>query len=404
MNPSQFESHQLFDKIEQLSERLSEDKVKEKLDLETIDFFESAISYLNDRLKLTIPILVQNTEMNSISSELQNSLQQLNNYLSNNNEGHVSNAKNNIHSALNRLRNLPLPFAKNDFNFSKVAANFQKSIKNKYNELESKKAELENQITSFQEDLENKEKEIDRLFKLVEEKETQIQNLNSQFETEFKNIKSSSIQEFDSDRKKFRAEIDKEKDAFQDEMNELIESKDTDTTKIVENLSMKLDEASKIVNVIGNIGVTGNYQIIANEHKQSADFWRWVAIGFMTVFSLILVWTIYDLSEDMFDWTKSLIRLIGAAALSYPATYAARESSRHRKLETFNRKAELELASINPFIETLEDNKKQTIKEKLVEKYFGNSNSSESSDPNKEELSLNGFEKLIKSIMPLLKK
>ena len=125
----------------------------------------------------------------------------------------------------------------------------------------------------------------------------------------------------------------------------------------------------------------------------------------MILLSGILIYTIWDISGSNFDWTKSLIRVIAAAALSYPATYAARESSKHRRLETMNRTAELELASIGPFIEILDDKKKQEIKEKLVEKYFGNSNNPSSQlDPKDEELSVGGFEKLIKALLPFIKK
>ena len=124
----------------------------------------------------------------------------------------------------------------------------------------------------------------------------------------------------------------------------------------------------------------------------------------MAVFSFLLVWTIIDLSADGFDWTKSLIRLLAAAALSYPATYASRESSKHRRLETENRNVELELASINPFIEILDDNKKQAIKEKLVEKYFGNDNkNSLNKEVDSEGLSISALEKIINAIAKLKK-
>lgn len=147
------------------------------------------------------------------------------------------------------------------------------------------------------------------------------------------------------------------------------------------------------------MGVTGNYQNIANSHKSNADFWRIMAIIFMTVFSGLLVWTIIDLSSAGFDWVKSTIRLVAAAALSYPATYAARESSKHRKLETQNRNAELELASINPFIENLSDDKKQIIKEKLAEKYFGNNRNDDFlNEQETEGLSIPAVERLLNAL------
>lgn len=205
----------------------------------------------------------------------------------------------------------------------------------------------------------------------------------------------------ENDKKTYRTEIDKSKEQFRKEIDDLKNIIDKDTSTLVTKLETKHSEAKKLVNLIGNVGVTGNYQNIANSHKESANFWRVTAIVFMSIFSILLVWTIIDLSSEGFNWTKSLIRLIAAAALSYPATYAARESSKHRKLETINRNAELELASINPFIEGLADDKKQIIKEKLVEKYFGNNRNNDFLDTKEEGLSIPAFEKLLNAISKL---
>lgn len=403
MTVENFKSHTLFEKLDQLGQRLNDEEVSEKIDLENMSFYQSAYKYISDRIKLTIPLLVQEAEMNALSSELDQGLQQINSFIGNNNIGHLTNATNNINSSLTRIRNFPLPYAKNDFNFSKAIADFQDSVSKKYELVEAENNELTNSIETFKLDLENKESEIERLFKLLEEKETEISNLNSNFQVEFDNIKTKNNEVFEGDRSKFRSEIETDKEAFRTEIQDIKEGIDTDTSKLIDDLNDKLSEAKKIVSIIGNVGITGNYKIIANEHKSAANFWRWIAIGFMTLLSGLLVWTIIDLAEQGFDWTKSLIRILGAAALSYPATYAAKESSKHRKLETINRTSELELASINPFIESLDDTKKQEIKVKLVEKYFGNSRS-EIETSEKEEVSISGFEKIIKTILPLIKK
>lgn len=402
MTSESFEKHNIFDRLNSLEEILSNEELKEKIDLEKLSFFQTVFSYINQRVKLTIPDLVQQTELDALSNELNAGIAQINSFSGNNNVGHLTNATNNFNAAINRVKNLPIPVAKTDFNFSRKIADFEKTAKGKYKSLEKEKNELKSEIESFKTNLTNKEAEIQRLLKLIEGKEAEIQNLNSSFQTNFNNIKSEHNQSFENDKKTYRTEIDKAKETFREEIDELKDSIDTDTTKIVEQLNKKLTEAKTLVNLIGNVGVTGNYQNITNSHKKSADFWRVMAIVFMSVFSILLVWTIIDLSSEGFDWTKSLIRIIAAAALSYPATYAARESSKHRKLETINRNAELELASINPFIEGLADDKKQVIKEKLVEKYFGNNNNNDFLDSKESEgLSIPAFEKLLNAIAKL---
>jgi len=402
MTSESFENHSIFDRLKAFEEILANEDVKEKIDLEKLSFFQTVFSYINQRVKLTIPDLVQQAELDALSTELNGGISQINSFVGNNNAGHLNNATNNFNTAINKIKNFPVPVAKADFNFSKKIAEFERTAKSKYKSLEKEKDELKTEITKFKTDLSTKETEIQRLLKLIEGKETEIQNLNSTFQTNFNNIKSEHNQNFENDKKTYRAEIDKSKELFRKEIDELKSIIDTDTSDLVTKLETKHTEAKKLVNLIGNVGVTGNYQNIANSHKDSANFWRIMAIVFMSVFSGLLVWTIIDLSAEGFDWTKSLIRLIAAAALSYPATYAARESSKHRKLETINRNAELELASINPFIEGLSDDKKQIIKEKLVEKYFGNNKNNDFLDTKEAEgLSIPAFEKILTAISKL---
>ena len=125
----------------------------------------------------------------------------------------------------------------------------------------------------------------------------------------------------------------------------------------------------------------------------------------MTVLSVLLIYTIQHITGTEFDWKVALIRVIAFSALLYPATYAAKEAGKHRRMENANRKSELDLASINPFIEILPETKKQEIKEKLVDKFFGNSNfDSEDSKKGDDEFSISGFEKLIKTLLPFINK
>lgn len=423
MTGQEFENHLIFEKLEQFKNRIFENEIRESVGVDDIHFFETAYGYFQDRLRLTIPTIVQESELTTISQEIENSLSQINTFIGNKNAGHITNAKNHLHSAITRVRNLPLPFSKNDFNFSKNISNFESIVKEKYNSLEKENKELKASIEELNTEIKSNKAELKRITSLLTQKETEIQNINSTFQTDFANIKATANQNYDSDRKafrtefdtikqsyetekkNFRTEFDTIKETFNGEIEEIKQAIDTDTTTLINDLNQKLDDAKKIIGVIGDVSVTGNYQQIANSNKTTADILRIVAIVLMLILSSLLIYTIWDISGDKFDWTKSLIRIIAAAALSYPATYAARESSKHRRLEIQNRKAELELAAINPFIELLPENKKQEIKEKLVEKYFGNnSNMLVDADNQKEDGSISAVDRLLKTILPYLTK
>ena len=146
------------------------------------------------------------------------------------------------------------------------------------------------------------------------------------------------------------------------------------TTGLVEQIETKRQEAARIVQVVGNIGVTGNYQQIANAEAQEANFWRWATVLFFGAGILLAGMTFYKFWHEPLS-TESLvsvaIRLLYAIAITAPAWYTARESARHRSNSDRARNTELELASIGPFIELMPEEKKIEIREALTKSYFG---------------------------------
>jgi hypothetical protein len=405
MNPSDFKQHPVFDRLSDLKKSLQTKTARENISLDNLNYLQTSMNYIFERLNSSIPILIQDSEINAIAQDLTNEQGQINAFLGNLNPGHLVNAINNANSCLLKVRNLPYVAVHGKYDFSKVLSDFDGLVKTKLDFLNKENKSLKNQITSLGKDLEKSNQDLKRLSNALNQKEKEIQNLNNNFQTDFKNFKSNSNQTIETDRLTFRKEVDKDKEKYRKEIDEKIESLESSSAKIISELKLKLKDARKLVNVIGNVGATGNFQLLANYHNKEANKWRIVAISFMALLSLILIFTIWDIHVGDFDWVKSVVRIFAAGILSYPATYAAQESSKHRKQENYNRKIELELASINPFIEILEEPKKQMIKEKLVDKYFGNNNTLD----NKEDLqdstiSLNAVEKIIKNIGNIINK
>jgi hypothetical protein len=126
-----------------------------------------------------------------------------------------------------------------------------------------------------------------------------------------------------------------------------------------------------LVQIIGNIGITGNYQKVANEEKSIADRWRNIVLILMVGMVVVIAITIGITTTEGFNWQLALFRIGAALVLAVPATYAAKESAKHRTLQNYNRKAELELASLDPFLEKLPEEIRHKVKEGLTDKFFG---------------------------------
>lgn len=146
---------------------------------------------------------------------------------------------------------------------------------------------------------------------------------------------------------------------------------ETQANERVEKIQSMLDDARKTFQNLGVVVQTGKYQEFADKEGKVASGLRWGAIISLVLMFSGTLWVIISAEREQLPWNLFLLRFLTVAALSIPAYYFARESTRHREKEHHYRKIQLELTSLTPFIEFFDDAKKREIKEKLVEKYFG---------------------------------
>lgn len=151
----------------------------------------------------------------------------------------------------------------------------------------------------------------------------------------------------------------------------------------VKTLQAHCDHAKEIVGIIGNVGATGNYQKIANKQKYEADLFRWIAVGCfgaMIVVAIIVICMSFGTGQT--GWDMMLFRVLTAAIFAAPGVYCALESRKHRKIEQENRRLELEMASVSPFLEKLNNPEKASeILAELAPEYFGKHASEHCSAP-----------------------
>lgn len=157
MNSGAYQTHLVFERLEQFKQSLKAEKLIEKIGIESFSFFEAAYYYIKEKLKLTNPTLAQEVELTNLAAEIEAGTSQLNTYFGNNNIGHISNAVNNLNSAIARTRNLPIPAAINDFDFSKAVALFQNNVQVAYQQLQAQNERLKVAIVEAQTDLINKQ-------------------------------------------------------------------------------------------------------------------------------------------------------------------------------------------------------------------------------------------------------
>ena len=71
------------------------------------------------------------------------------------------------------------------------------------------------------------------------------------------------------------------------------------------------------------------------------------------------------------SWTNLFFRLFIASIFLILGWYAATKSHNHGQMKKMYRRLELELTSINPYLATLDIDKRRELIERFADKYFG---------------------------------
>jgi ABC-type multidrug transport system fused ATPase/permease subunit len=161
-----------------------------------------------------------------------------------------------------------------------------------------------------------------------------------------------------------------------DEMSKEIQTK-TDQyyhefDDILKQIQDKKKYAEDMVRALGNASITGQFQNTADSEKRFSNIFRGIALSLMIVSAVLAIWIIFSVvGKGEFEWQMIFFRIITVGILLIPAFYAAKESEKHREREVSNRKMQLELAALDPFLETLDEESQNQLKKDIANKIFG---------------------------------
>ena len=359
---SQFEEHAVHGVLSQVQATLGSidmDGIGPD-SVDHIDRIRQATAFISDRLDGASPVLNSAARLNGIQKHLQGCLNEINQFNSNRNAGHITNASNQIDGAINNAAVIvtigdkpPSVSVKDSVSFKELAEDIIKSLNDKAGAVSESFEASKEKITELTTKVKENKDALDATKNALDSK---LQELQSQFDA---------------------AQADRNA-KYEEFVNQLSESSENSVGELTEKMEYELEaieekrsEAEKIVNLIGNIGLTGNFRGAATEEKKTADLMRWIALGCFGAMALVVLSTLFFSVSNGFDPWVAIFRVTAALTLIVPATYAARESSKHRALEARNRRAELELASIDAYLESLPDERKAEIKASLTGRFFG---------------------------------
>ncbi|WP_186576043.1 hypothetical protein [Aquibacillus kalidii] len=379
-------NHDTYTKIEriiQLSETFnsvpSEQVSKSERLSETFNILKEAL----DRAD---PLLISTTTLQNMNSHVTNILNELNSYNSNKNVQHLNNATTHLEKLIpffsqvmvtrtpediEGVRNAVIAFRKS---IGQHLANVEREAneafsaldqnQNKLNELtssiEGQKTRLDSIISDFQEKFLNGQAERnEKTEQLIEDTKSEINKYISD--------NSKSVSELI---KKQREEHNNQINKNEIEYDEQMANQEKEYLKQFEKMEKMNKEAEKILGLMSMKGLAQGYQKIANSEGRKSLTWNVISI-----LSLLgVLWFGYQyiiLHEGEMTWTALISRVVLTGVGVTLFTYCAKQATNHRNEERRNRKIELELASLDPYLKDMEEPEQKKVKQSLVDKYFG---------------------------------
>ncbi len=320
-----------------------------------------AIDGLFDR---SVPTLASLNGLNQLHSHLQNALNELSAFASNSNTGHLANVNTHSDNAAQTLWAFgPQLETLGKRAVGEILKSHEKTANAHLEDVEGKTKELSAQLQAALKQASDLQSQVDSFKSSLTKTEAEAAAAVAKLDTQFANDERERA-------KLFLDKLSEGETRVEQQINLFGEAAD----RVLADLEKKQSEAAKIVQVVGNIGITGNYQRIAKEEGRTANTWRGITVGIFLVGIGLAVTAFLRFLHDPISsesfWSVAL-RLLFAIGVTGPAIYTAKESARHRTNADRARKLELELASLGPFIELLPEEQKREIRQKLTHVYFG---------------------------------
>lgn len=359
----------------------------------------TVVGTIQDRLQSTDPILLHPGPIGSLDSHLQAAISEVTSFQSNRNRGHLSNANTQLDSVLAyaaQLGLLPPPgtvdtvtaieavrgqaeqalkgILEREKALSAQLAKLQEASSATTTEVTAQKGRLDMAIAEYQAQF--SASEATRQQQATDALKAHTQRLDQALGEAQKRLQDST------------QDLSKRLDAMlQEATTKAAQQRDTldsSADQTLDDLANMRQKAENLLHVIGSTGMAGEYQKVANAARMATITWQGIAAVAMVglVVFAILTYTATQAAETI-RWGGVAARAFVTLTFGIMAAYAARQGDRYSDNEIRNRKYQLELSSLDPYLANLPEETQHKVKVDIAMKLFGNA-SLESAGPSKQ--------------------
>lgn len=419
-------SHQVFIELSEIDKalELAKDACSNLNDLMFIEQWNrsnAVVTHIKTVLDQADPLLVVAGNLNNLSSYLQQARNEINNFVSNKNSGHWNNAHSHLDNCLTQLVAIPRQNVVGIENMRDSAAGYHLAVSGWMDELKkdvdsssSLQEVLQSRISEATAEINTQKQRLDTAIATFQQQFSEAQQTR---QTEFsasEQARSQSAANFEQTRQtefiaaeKKRLETSESAAEEADKCHkELVAQLEGNSKAITDAMEKLKTHAQKLVGIISDTGMAHGYQKTANEERTEAAVWKKVAACALIVWIMIgVVFFLLTYDKDL-TWAAVARQFLISTPFVLLAGFAAMQVSLHQKNERRLRQAELEIASLDPFLATLEDKERNEVKKEFATRYFGQreiETKHESPDPKLLDLA-GALTKMVQEIQQVIKK
>jgi len=373
--------HPIHSEISKSLDSLEGLQTKDVLQLKAIERLKRIFRHIKGVLETIDPELTPVNVIGSVSPPIQKILHSLDQFVQNPNITFLDEANNQADLILNNFRGLLDSAPRNIEVLREDLESFQIHAESLINKFQQSVDEKLKQASTLQQTVETISQRLEDNGKEIQNQKKRIDDSISQFQAQFSDAENNRRKEhstiLEEERKKFaqvfsdlEAMEKKEETGLKEGFANLLDELKTKAGNELSEMENSKEKAKNLLRIVTNIGVTGDFAKTAEQERKSADRLRIMAFLGLVILLVLVCWFVYATVGEKFSWEMLLIRIPLVIAPLLFFAYSAKESEKHRRRETRNRKLQLELASIDPFLESLPEERRVSLKEELAKRLF----------------------------------
>jgi len=374
-----FDGHPVFPKIDELRSSLDSAKETQKKhhpkEQEVIDGLERAealLDWISQQLKAADPYMVPQNLLKSIHGQLNHANNEATTYTNDRNAGHIENLNNHLEGAIPACSQLPRPKSPEDITvLGEAASSYRRSVG-------QLAANLSKDFDKANQENEELRRKVGDLKEEVDKQKARLDQAISQFQEQASAAQESHRKEADQTIEELRGKFQEKEEKRAEEHAAALAAIKKEQECGLDTLEGLKSKAQKLVDAVGSAGMSAGYQKVANKLRGEAMLWQTGAV--LALVGLVVTQILYvpQLAEGYDPWQTIVLRTVFVAGFILLAGYCAAQARRAHRLEEWNRKLELQLASLGPFVADLPEEEQQKLRREIAMNFFQGPRSEES--------------------------